>query len=610
MAAGAFLAHAALHGAGQIFRPIIASAETVGNNLLPMERPSIEQIMDLYRRKWLSFGNAQAALKNAGCAMDLESAESWTPQGEPLGLLGELWAATFMREQELPTLQESIEVANRHLWEDPQLVSWLPRLGYYDKEVKDVVANLRYDIPGPSDLVRFSIRHVWEPELMAELGYNAEFPGQVIDLWHAMKGLDYKIFTGPFKDQVDKIYNQKGAGYDLALRYQKTVGDEPTWAKAYWWSHWVLPSPSMGYEAYFRLRPDRDPKWDPPEARGVNFDLNSLYLLLRANDYPPRYRPVLASIAYRIPGVRFIRSMRATNVYTYQDVFEWARRSGYSERDSLDIANNIEVSVQQAAGKAKACKGCAQATKAFEVGLLSEAELTQQYQAFGVAPDEAARLTGLAKLDLATKRAAQVVSSVRKRVLSGAISFDEARQALLDYGIVAERTAEYIDDWTLEFTEARKELGAGKAVQYACKGIISLDDLRTRLTNLGYDVADQEALVAEAEYCTLQLLAQAAAKADRAARQKKADLLRAQRLARQQLLEAQQALAKHGSPNQLRKWFCEGSIGQPEVTSRLNFLGWPEIDICRFLSDCTKKESGGGPIRKPAAPCPAGPPTG
>jgi hypothetical protein len=109
---------------------------------------------------------------------------------------------------------------------------------------------------------------------------------------------------------------------------------------------------------------------------------------------------------------------------------------------------------------------------------------------------------------------------------------------------------------------------------------------------LGYSRDDQSALVGEANACAANLQLQAVAAADKKAKQLAAEAYTAQRRARQQMLEAQQALAKHGSPNQLRKWFCEGAIGETEVFSRLNFLGWPDTDITRLLSDCKQKAGG------------------
>jgi len=466
------------------------------------------------------------------------------------------------------------------------------------------MGNLRYDIPGPSDLVRFSVRHVWEPDLLAALGYDKEFPGAVIDVWHAMKGLDYPLFTGgQFTDQLDKV---GGEGYaaKLAAKYALEGVSEPTWAKAYWWSHWVLPSPGQGYEMMFRLRPDRDPKYDPPEAVGQNFAFKDLELLLRANDYPKKFRPLLAAIAHRMPGVRFIRDFRKQGVYDFRAVLEWALRWGYSEQDALDIASDIERNVLATEEKKTSCRGCATCDQAFEVGILSRDDLAGCYVGYGLPEADAGKMADLADLKLRVKRHRELVTNLRKRFLKGTLASQDVRNLMQGAGIVQGRIDAYLADWQLEFEAGRKEISAAQAIKYACQGIVSEADLVTRLTNLGYPPDDISAMVIEKRICTSNLIDQAAAKAARTQRQITADAYTNARRARQSLVEAQRYLASHGTPKNLHDWFCAGNIGEPEVYTRLNALGWPDVDITRFLSDCKsgKKPAGTGGGKTPVIP--------
>src|SRR5262249_11462725 len=155
--------------------------------------------------------------------------------------------------KERPTVGELFEIVNRELQPDAQLDNRLQIYGYYDGPIRREIVNLRYDIPGPADLVRFSVRHVWEPDLLANIGYDEEFPGAVIDYWHAAKGLDYPLFTGPFKDYLDKALGEENATFALANRYAELGISEPTWARAYWWSHWVLPAPGQFFSMLIRL---------------------------------------------------------------------------------------------------------------------------------------------------------------------------------------------------------------------------------------------------------------------------------------------------------------------------------------------------------------------
>jgi len=581
MGVGPAFAHAAMHAVGPALHSVTKPISVVTSNAVPMEFPPTSELIHFHTRGLLLDSFLHDAAKNQGALVDPTGSV-----GEEIRLSTECWQAAWESAKEIATFEQLVEIVNRQLAGDDVMIARLGRLGYYDTDVKKEMTNLRYDIPGPADLVRFSVRHVWEPDLVADIGYDEEFPGAIIDVWHAMKGLDYKLFTGPFADQVASALGGEGANFAIANNYAERGIPEPTWARAYWWSHWVLPSPGQGYEMMFRLRPGRDPKYDPPEAKGLEFTFDDLKLLLRANDYPPKYRPLLSAIAHRMPGVRFIRDFRKQGVYDFRAVLEWALRWGYSEQDALDIASDIEASVTGAEQKKTSCKGCATCDQAFEVGVLSRDELQQCYTDYGMPPEEAAKNAGLADLKLAVKRGREIVGNVRKRFLRGTLNAQQASQLLQQWGIKIDRVQNYLADWQLEFEAGRKELSAAQAVKYACQGIISVEDLVTRLTNLGYPPDDQNALISEAAVCASNLAAEQAAKVARADRQAKADAYTAARRARQSLVEAQRYLASHGTPKQLHDWFCAGTVGESEVWTRLNALGWPDVDITRFLGDC------------------------
>jgi len=592
MAWSNIIGHGLAHGASQSFHPFVGAISQVSNYLAPIEVPSPEQVIDLYVRGWIDVQTLKDACALKGVNVDPTAAVAL---GRTVGndAYKALWNSFAAAKAERPEEKEYFEIANRRLMTDDRVKSYLHRQGYQSEVYQDWVANLRYDIPGPSDLVRFSVRHCWEPDLLAALGYNAEFPGAVIDYWHACKGLDYPLFSGPFSAQLATVLGSQAAAQGWLEQYVAATGVEPTWARFYWYSHWVLPSPGQGYDMMFRLRPDRDRSFDPPEAAGQNFTFDDLKLLLRANDYPPKYRPLLAAIAHRMPGVRFIRSFRATEVYSYDDVLEWAKRWGYSDRDASDIADNIEASVQPKTGRATACKGCATCDAAYELGILDLPRLQICYQDWGMSKEDAAKNATLADLKLRVKRVREITANVRKRYLKGTLSDQQASQLLQGLGLTLDRVGLYLQDWQLEFEAGRREISTAQAVKYACQGVISVPDLVVRLTNLGYGADDQEALVQEASVCAGNLSAQTQAKQARKTKQQQADAYTAARRARMSLMEAQRYLASHGSPKQLHDWFCQGAIGEPEVYMRLNALGWPDVDITRFLGDC---KSGRKPV--------------
>lgn len=600
MAFDHWVAHGAAHAGRELFAPVWEAGSQGANNIVPVHLPEIGEIIELGVKGFVGWDVVELNLRSLGAACNVVGSPWAADVGGVYGSYVTLWNGIIQSRAERPKGAELREIANRQLLTPEYVQQQIGFSGVVDPQFRRWMQNLQYDIPGPADLVRFSVRHCWEPDLLEHFGYADEFPGSIIDVWHAMKGLDYPLLSGPFSSQIDRLYGQDGAAASLAQLYVDKVGSEPTWAKFYWYSHWVLPSPTQGYLAWQRLSPDRNTRWDAPEMVGVNFSYDDLNLLLRANDYPPYYRPILAAISHPIPGIRFAREFYTTGVYSVSDLFDWAKRQGYADGDALDIARDISGAADAKAAKPAACKLCGHFERAYEMGVLDESGYREALAGLGQTPEQVDQAVQITKLDLSVARARQVVSAIRTRYLSGELTGDQAQEQLISYGLVAPRVVQYMDDWQIERTTRRRTVSASQAVKWACQGLISLDDLNNRLVNLSYAPADVRNLMTEAVICQANLAAKAAqqaaqaqAKSRRAAQQ----AIKAQQAALKQL---QQQLASHGSPSQLRKWFCEGHIGDAEVFQRLEFLGWPSVDIYRFLGDCKSgREPAGSPFAGP-----------
>jgi len=588
-----FVGHAALHTTVGVTEPI---TQRIGYALSAWslgELPSPDRIMDMAIRGWLRIDVAELWLEAHGIFINVSGTHTAARGFNPPEDMRRLWNQEFFAHQELPSPVDLNTLLNRGLINEGSYDQYLRRLGFYSDQVRGIMSNLRYEIPGSSDLVRFSVRHVFEPDLIERLGYNDEFR-PILDFWHRLQGLNYPLFSGPFAQQIGQFEQSRGLAPGSFLRSYADRGlQDPTWAQAFWWSHWVVPSATQAYEMYFRFRPGRNHAFDPPGTEGLNFTGDDLNLLLRANDYPPSFRALLAGIAHRIPGIRFLRQLRSTQTFTQADVKELLLRQGYSDGDASILAESVERNdvTQRRRGIEQQAKG--QLAKYWEQGTIDRAGYRDLLIQHGLTPDDADQTVALAELDLKFKRLEKIIDFVKRKFISGAINAAQATDQLRQAGIVQERIALYVEDWALDITVKHKQISAQKAQQWACKALITIDELRKRLGNLGYLAPDVDALVAEAQACQVVLAARAANLADRQARQTQRQLVQQQRAAAQAIVAARRQLAAHGSPSQLRKWFCAGHIGSPEVYSRLRFLGWPDPDITRLISDC-KASTGSG----------------
>lgn len=593
MAFSTLIGHELLHAGSGAFSPVLRTAEYVANWASPNLMPDAAQIMELGLKGWVSETVVDEVLLIHGISTNLDGKHAATVDTEAGNKRRNLWNQVYWASQELGTIKDAFTLANRGFLSDAELDQNMHRLGFYSQDVRARMANLRYEIPGSSDLVRFSVRHVFEPDLIERLGYNDEFR-PVLDFWHRLQGLNYPLFSGPFSESIRTFERERGLAPGSFLRTYADAGlEDPTWAQAFWWSHWVVPSPSQAYEMYFRFRPDRNRAFDPPFTRGIDFGLDDLNLLLRANDYPPKLRPLLAGIAHRIPGIRFLRQLRQTGVFAKEDVKGLLLRQGYSEGDAEILAESVERNDtdQRRRGIEQQAKG--QLAKYWELGAIGDEEYSQLLQHHGLSANDAAETIQLANLDLKFKRLQKIVDFVRRQMISGAINAAQATDQLIQAGVFHDRVTTYIQDWQLEVKFKHRQVAASKAVQWACKGFITIDDLRNRLTNLGYLPPDQAGLIAEAITCQQSLATRAASQQQRAAHQTERALLQQQKAAAQAIVAARRQLSAHGTPSQLRKWFCAGHIGQAEVYSRLRFLGWPDVDITRLISDCKQSSTSG-----------------
>src|SRR5438309_8728118 len=126
-----------------------------------------------------------------------------------------------------PEAIESAVLRNRELLSDTAYDGALRQLGFTQPNERQLVSQLRFEVPGPSDLVRFAVRHVFEPELIKEFGYNEEYR-PILDAFHHAQGVDYPIFSGPLSAVVayTEAQNNLPAG-SFVQRYTDAGLTEP-----------------------------------------------------------------------------------------------------------------------------------------------------------------------------------------------------------------------------------------------------------------------------------------------------------------------------------------------------------------------------------------------
>ena len=170
------------------------------------------------------------------------------------------------------TPAELINANYRGIIDDGRYSQEMARLGF-GPESADHFKEVSRFVAGPTDLVRFAVREVFTPEIVAELGLADEFPSEFVEA-------------------------------------VSTWGMDENTAEDFWKAHWILPSIGQGFEMLHRrvTKPD-----------GSTFEIEDMNRLLRIQDVMPFFRDMLTQIAFR-PFTRVdVRRMHKMGVLSREE---------------------------------------------------------------------------------------------------------------------------------------------------------------------------------------------------------------------------------------------------------------------------------------------------
>lgn len=136
------------------------------------------------------------------------------------------------------------ELYQRRIIERRDVDAYLLRLGYRDEDIARIKA-LFPVLPNAADLVRMSVREVFNEDIANRFGQYQDYPSEF--------------------------------GY-----WMERLGFDEDWARRYWAAHWELPSVTMGFDMLHRRIIGQD----------------DLRLLLRALDVMPYWRDKLTQLSY------------------------------------------------------------------------------------------------------------------------------------------------------------------------------------------------------------------------------------------------------------------------------------------------------------------------
>lgn len=248
-------------------------------------------------------------------------------------------------------------------------------------------------IPGPSDLVRFSVREAFDPAYIARFGTLDQFPEEFADAM-AKQG-----------------YNRE-------------------WSERFWIAHWELPGLNMGFEMFHRDIITRE------ELDG----------LMHALDIMPWWRPKLMAMAYKRLTRVDIRRMHKLGILDYEATVTAYRHGSYSPEDAVRMADfTVEFNARKEKDLTKA-----ELLGAYERGLMSGDEVTGNLKRMGYDDAEVSLLLMRITHKLYTASNARKTTHIRKLYYARQINEAQALERLTAIPLDGREATTLVDEWHAE----------------------------------------------------------------------------------------------------------------------------------------------------------------
>lgn len=388
-----------------------------------------------------------------------------------------------------PTIDEANLLRNRELIDDDLHRTIVDRQTGRNPALGKVYRDLRFEIPGPSDLVRFAVRDCFTPEVVAQFEYAKETPTQI-------------------KPWMDK----QGYGQSIGLPLPPNASDasdgalagDATWFDLYWWSHWDLPSPTQGYEMLHRLYPSSDYGPSPFVTATNKFEESDLSLLLKASDYPAYWRERLIAISYHNLNRSDVLPMYDRGLVTKEEVYHALRADGYRDAEAKQLLRLADFRKDQYLGVDILKKSKEWICKTYGAGYITRESATHRLKQLGLSDVGIEGFLDQCDLDDSYKLNNQALSSLKRGFITGVLTESDIRNSLNTFLMVPNRIERLVSVWTFQRNGKYKQLSATKNIKAYESGLISRDELIARLQNLQYTSVAISTMLGLSDYALAQ----------------------------------------------------------------------------------------------------------
>lgn len=326
----------------------------------------------------------------AALDLDAELPPAFVEDAARVGLsperAGQAWAAHW----QLPSFEQGLAMMYRGEISAAELDGLLKALDYAPVWRPRLRA-ISEAIPALQDMIRFAVREAYSPAQVQSLGLDDDFPA---------------------------VFASEAARHGLSAEN----------ARYYWRAHWRLPSALQGYRMLWR---------------GLITEAE-LDALLKALDYPAKWRENLAAIAHVVPGRIDLKRM-------------------------------------------------------FRLGLIDEPELRRGYVRIGYAPADADRMAEVAIAESSSgagveshvaKARTSLYNRAHTEFVARQLTDPEALAALAKAGVPQAQRDDVVELWRAERDVVRTELTQAQIVKANKKGLMTDEEALAELVERGMTQAD------------------------------------------------------------------------------------------------------------------------
>ena len=377
------------------------------------------------------------------------------------GLHPNFFEALFQANGQIPAPGQLLELLNRQdggeirglkKYTDTYVRDSLRESALKDRYIDDIM-ELRYNLLGAQDYIRFSVRDVYDPVARANLTLDEDFPA----------ALAPKLRALGYSDQD---------------------------ARDVWAAHWDLPSPTQAYEMLHR---------------GLITE-KELEDYLRSADYAPKWRPLLKAISYS-PLTRVdVRRAYKLGVVTLEQVKQTYKDLGYDDANATILAEFTRVDADEERKQERELLVGPVKNKAlamYQSRRITEADLRGTLANLRYPTEIVDRF--IADIDFVREsdRRDDVAAALKASYVKALRSRDDTIVILKKAGYNDEGVAQVMETWDIlrESTELQphqetaRDLTKAEILQAYTDDIYSEEQTRAAVQALGYDEAETNAIV-------------------------------------------------------------------------------------------------------------------